>query len=38
VVYGAGKFLWQWGATKPEHDSTSWRSYRPKGEIPEMPA
>src|ERR1700733_13723611 len=26
-----------WGATNFEHDSTSWRTYRPKGETPESP-
>jgi hypothetical protein len=37
AVCGASRVLQGWGATKLEHDSTSWRSYRPKGEIPERP-
>src|ERR1700677_3342524 len=31
AVCGPTRVIRGWGATKIEHDSTSWRSYRPKG-------
>jgi hypothetical protein len=37
VVREESRVLRGWGATKPEHDSTSWRTYRPKGEAAERP-